>query len=83
MEVDGSGYLSCGGVLLAWVVSYFDFFNVVNIVMYLFLLLWGFVGCVIGHGGTSNYTVNGIWYAGYVLSSQLLPLEMCGDLERY
>lgn len=30
-----------------------------------FLLVVGLLGCV-AYGGTSNYTVDGVWYGGYV-----------------
>jgi hypothetical protein len=31
-----------------------------------FLVVVGLLGCVVAHGGTSNYTVDGVWYDGYV-----------------
>jgi hypothetical protein len=31
-----------------------------------FLLVVGLLGCVVAYGGTSNYTVDGVWYGGYV-----------------
>ena len=27
-----------------------------------FLLVVGLFGCIVVHGGTSNYTVDGVWY---------------------
>jgi hypothetical protein len=32
----------------------------------IFLLVAAFLGFVAAHGGTSNYTVDGVWYDGHV-----------------
>jgi hypothetical protein len=32
----------------------------------IFLLVLAFLGLAAAQGGTSNYTVDGVWYDGYV-----------------
>ncbi|KAH8786536.1 hypothetical protein BGZ57DRAFT_881250, partial [Hyaloscypha finlandica] len=59
-------FILTGGVSwLRWI-YYLDLPQMSLAKMNKFLLVVGLLGCVVVHGGTSNHTVDGVWYGEYV-----------------